>query len=303
MAISPREFQERLHSISDHAGVRYGHVYMLFEEEAKHERECVKNYKGYLALSDCFKNLFLETVGVHNAEIQPKAKEPLSEFYPLFLPRLTHSFQSLCGGERIALRGYPLHGYTLLRNTFDNLILASAAFQKVTDFYSIEGVVPGQKFDLVPAKSLRKKTEFKVREMMTGTKSGLSGATIGELKKWDELFDYETHGARLTLARGRSWMKGTDDLPVVPRFSERDFNTFMNRYCEVGWMTHRMLPLIQLPGHVLTETWKEKWRIVDDSFEVIVSSLTEELGKAIGAAIVELVKAKFPFNEDSTFPL
>jgi hypothetical protein len=46
----------------------------------------------------------------------------------------------------------------------------------------------------------------------------------------------------------------------------------------------------------------EKWRILDDSFEITVNSLTEQLGKKIGAAMVELVKVKFPFNEKFTFP-
>lgn len=47
----------------------------------------------------------------------------------------------------------------------------------------------------------------------------------------------------------------------------------------------------------------EKWRVLDDSFEITVNSLTQQLGKKIGAAIVELVKTKFPFNEQSVFPL
>ena len=47
----------------------------------------------------------------------------------------------------------------------------------------------------------------------------------------------------------------------------------------------------------------DKWRIIDDSFEMTVNSLTAQFGKKIGAAIVELVKAKFPFNEQSAFPL
>jgi len=47
----------------------------------------------------------------------------------------------------------------------------------------------------------------------------------------------------------------------------------------------------------------EKWRVLDDSFELAVNSLTQQLGKKIGAAIVELVKAKFPFSEQFPFPL
>jgi hypothetical protein len=43
--------------------------------------------------------------------------------------------------------------------------------------------------------------------------------------------------------------------------------------------------------------------VLDESFKVMVYSLTEQSGKAIGGAIVELVTIKFPFNENTAFPL
>jgi len=68
-------------------------------------------------------------------------------------------------------------------------------------------------------------------------------------------------------------------------------------------MVHRLIPLMVPAGMALSQDWAEKWRIIDDSFEIAVFSLTKQLGKPIGGAMVELVKAKFPFNEQSTFPL
>ncbi|MBA2350917.1 MAG: hypothetical protein H0V78_03740 [Burkholderiales bacterium] len=144
---------------------------MLFDEEEKYG-QAILQYKGYLALSDAFKCFFLESVELLNTECRPKVKTPLSEFYPLFVPRLAHSFQSLCGAERVAIRGYPYHGYALLRNLFDNLVLTSAALQKITDFYSIEGIHPAKPFDPNAFRKLRKATEFAVRQKMTGDQSG-----------------------------------------------------------------------------------------------------------------------------------
>lgn len=117
------------------------------------------------------------------------------------------------------------------------------------------------------------------------------------------MFDYETHGARLSLTHALEWMKGTAPLPVLPKFTESTFGMFMNRFCEVGWMAHRLVPLVQPPGAPLSDTWRNKWLILDASFEINVDSLTKQLGKKIGSAIVEFVKAKFPFNEKSLFPL
>ncbi|MBI5450122.1 MAG: hypothetical protein HY940_02080 [Gammaproteobacteria bacterium] len=302
MALSPEEFVKRLDAISECDGVPYGRVHLLFNEEQKHQ-QAILQYKGYLALSDAFKCFFLETVELINTVYRPKVTTPLSEFYAIFVPRLAHSFQSLCGAERVAICGYPYHAYTLLRNTFDNLVLTSSALQNVTDFYSIEGVTPNKPLDISAVKKLRKYTEFEVRRKMTGSDSGLTQETRDELTKWDALFDFEVHGARLSLAGAQGWMKGQEPLPVLPRFEEMQFAMFLNRYCEVGWMVHRLTPAIQPPGAPLPASWMEKWRVLDDSFEITVHSLTQQLGKNIGAAIVELVKTKFPFNEQSAFPL
>ena len=42
---------------------------------------------------------------------------------------------------------------------------------------------------------------------------------------------------------------------------------------------------------------------MDNSFDVAVESLASDVGKKIGIAMVEFVNAKFPFNENSMFPL
>ena len=302
MPISPKDLVKRLELISEHEGVAYGRVHLLFDEEEKYG-QAILQYKGYLALSDSFKSFFLETIESFNTECRPKVKTPLSEFYTLFVSRLAHSFQSLCGAERVAIRGYPYHGYTLLRNVFDNLVLSSAALQKITDFYSIEGIDPKKSFDPNAVRKLRKVTEFSVRDKMTGNQSGLTKQTLDELAQWDALFDYETHGALLSLTHAQGWLEGAEPLPVLPKFVDSAFAMFMNRFAEVGWMAHRLIPLVQPPGVPLPDGWKEKWRIIDESFEITVDSLTKQLGNNIGAAIVEFVKAKFPFSDQSQFPL
>ncbi|MCU7810937.1 MAG: hypothetical protein KZQ77_06835 [Candidatus Thiodiazotropha sp. (ex Notomyrtea botanica)] len=274
----------------------------IFDAE-DHCTQACKEYKGYLALSDSFKCVFLETVELINTECRPKITNQLSESYVLFVPRLVHGFQSLCGAEMLATKGYPYHAYTLLRNTFDTLVLVAAALQGITDFYSIEGIDPGEEFDPKASKRLRKDTEYEVRRQMTGSKSGLKQETIDELAQWDALFDAEVHGARLSLADTQGWMKGQAPLPVLPVFNERAFAMFMNRFCEIAWTICRLLPLVQPPEAPLNDTWKGKWQILDQSFASMVGSLTSELDKKIGAAIACFVGAKFPFNENSSFPL
>jgi hypothetical protein len=292
---------ERLERVSVHEGAQFGRAHSIFDAENAHASR-VLALKGYLALSDAFKCFFLETVELINTQLRPRVEGPVSEYYVIFLPRLTSDFRALCGAERIAINGYPYQGYTLIRNVFDSLVLSSAALQSFADFYSIEGVERGVTFDAKASHRLRKKAEFEARAKMTGKESGLSDEVVDELAKWDGLFDAETHGSRLSKTHAMEWMKGVGPLHVLPQYDEDAFAVFLNRYCEVGWMLHRLVPLTQPRGTYTGEGWAEKWHVIDESFEQMVDSLTHQLGKKIGRMLVEFVKAKFPFSPTSAFP-
>lgn len=302
MGMSQKEFVKRLQDISVCDGIAYSRTRLITDEEQKYN-SLAHQYSGHFALSNAFQCFFLETIELVNTHCIPKISAPISDFYGFFVPRMMHAFHSLCGTERVATSGYPLLAYTVLRNVFDNLILFSAALQKFTDFYSIEGLMPGIPPNVGSVKRLRKQTEQTVRLKMTGIQSDLKSETRDALEKWDMMFDWEVHGARLSLVRAQEWLKGTGPLSVTPRFVEKEFGLFMNRYCEVGWMTHRLIPCLQTPGVALPDAWKEKWQVLDDSFETVARAVSEEGGIPIGAAIVELVKTKFPFNEHSKFPI
>jgi hypothetical protein len=106
------------------------------------------------------------------------------------------------------------------------------------------------------------------------------------------------------------WMKGQELLTIGPRFvineprspdGDGQFAMYMNRFLEVAWMTHRLLPMLQTARVHFPEPWQQRWSTLDDIFQSFVFSLTANLGKPIGGAIVELVTVKFPFSEKSSF--
>lgn len=299
---SVEAFVEGLDRASEYEGRPYGRAHALFEAEDAHAQEVLR-FKGYLALSDAFKCFFLETTELLDKAIKPPADQPLSQFYGLLVPRLARSFTALCGAERTAILGYPFQGYTILRNIFDCLLHTSAALQGIVDFYGIEGMVPGEAFDKGKAKRLRKRTEMEANRRMTGEASGLAVETIAELKVWDDLFDYETHGGRLSATHAKGWIEGRAPLNLLPLYRDNAWVLFMNRSTEVQWMCHRLLPNLQPVSFPLGDIWGEKWRLLDLSFMECVSALTEELGKPIGNALVDLVESKFSFSADSRFSL
>lgn len=219
------------------------------------------------------------------------------------MSRLNNNFLSLCGAERLALCDYPLQAYTIHRNTFDNVVLSSAALQKITDFYSIEGIDPKLPLDVTKVKQNRKNTEWAVRGVMLGKNSGLSKETIDELLKLDDTYDLEVHGSRLSFAGDMGWIKGKEPLSVVPKFVLTDFALHMNRFVEVAWMVHRLIPAIQPPEAPLSEEWQTKWSVLDDAFKFSISAITAECDKKFGAAVVEFVENKFSFNAKTCFPL
>lgn len=301
--MSITEFITRLKDISVYAGEPYGRIHMIFQEESAYGIRVAENLSGYLALSDAFKAFYLETIERLNTECRPKVTTPLSEQYPLFVARLNNKVQSLVGAERLALHGYPLQAYTIHRNTFDNAVLTAAALQKLTDFYAIEGIDPSKPLDLKVLKHQRKRTEWEILDVMLGKDSGLSAATVEEMKKLGDTYDLEVHGSRLSLAGAMGWLKGTEPLSIVPSFRERDFALHMNRYIEIAWMVHRLLPAIQPPEAPLADDWREKWSVLDNAFKVSLTSMNDECGKSFGIAVIEFVTSKFPFTAESAFPL
>lgn len=296
-------FRGRLDAAFLHEGHNYGRLRVIAEAENTCS-EAARKFHGHLALSNAFKACFLEAVELLNTHCRLLMKAAMSDAYMLFLPRLVNAFHILCAAERGALNGYPRPAFTTLRNAFDDCVLTSAALQKITDFYRIEGLDPTHKtFDPVVIKRARKSNEFDVRMLMTGRDSGLGADIIGELEGLDALFDLEVHGSRLSLTQAMDFMKGHGPLPVVPTFTERDFALFMNRYNEVAWSLHRLVPAMQPSDAPMPADWAARWALVDESFDTCVRALTKELGKQVGDAYAGFIAAKFPFSAKSTFPL
>jgi hypothetical protein len=223
----------------------------------------------------------------------------------LFVPRIVQNFRSICGADLLATNGYPLPAFTLMRNIFDSLVLTSAAAQGLANFYHIDGVEPGiSQLDPMQVRRLKMKTEFSVRKRMTGIESGLSEGTRKDLDILDKLFDREVHGAQLSFAAAVPWLKGERPLSMTPAFDEMAYKLFMNRLFEVEWMLHRLLPLLQPQDILLPTEWREKWRIIERSFVIFADSLSGgDDAKTIGKSFAEFVSVKFPFSEQSRFPL
>lgn len=292
----------KLEALSLHNGRDYDRVFSLFEAESKYKGECIKN-QGFFIISDSFKCFFLESIELFNLKYIPNITAPLSVNYVLFSSRIVSAFKLLCGAERIAIHGYPNQACTFLRSVFDNLVLVSAAAQGITTFENIDGIKKDANTDLKTSKKMRINTEYEIRKIMTGKKSGLSLKTIEHLDLIDNIFDLEIHSGGITRLEANPWIRGEKPLPILPLFQEREFIMFMNRYLEVIWMYHRLLPLFQPKGFRFGKKWNQKWQIIDNTLKITEESFPEQSGKEMGAAVVEFIALKFPFTQTSRLPL
>jgi hypothetical protein len=234
--------------------------------------------------------------------LRTRAENTFSEKMSQFKGYAVHCTQTARAGEVAAVNGYPMQGYALLRNVYDDCVLASGAMQGLTTFEELAGVRPNEDFDEERMRKNRKVTEYRVRRRMDGAESGLSPEVLGWLATIDKMYDMETHGGRLSTAHNMDWLKGASPLAVVPRYVEVRAALFMNRFCEVAWMVHRLLPLMQLPRNAFSTEWGARWRVVDDCFDHMIASLAESLQKPAFAAVREFVRIKFQFNASSRFP-
>lgn len=264
-----------------------------------------KKFRGTLTVSNAFRSFFISTIDALNDLWGPHISNsslPLEwhELHTWLLPRLAHNFRWLCGAEQQAFAGYPYPAFAQVRNIFDSAVITSGVLQKFASYRDAEGITPGTPVDPDAIWRKRIATERTIFDRMTGKASGLDVTIANELQIVDRMFDWETHGQRLSATESIDWLNRKGPLHFLPQFDDSSFAPFMNRYLETMWMVHRLLPFVRPPDGPLPLDWRNNWTVLDESLETCAFSLTAQFDKPIGRAIVEFVKAKFPFDATST---
>lgn len=302
--MDPDKIKNDLEHIASNNGVKWGRLLEYWQAEQEHLCMVRKYNSGSLLLSRALQSLFLESVELINIMSKETQTWPLLNNYKSnFLPSLLNIFQQLFATELLMTYGYPLPAYAMLRNICDHLILISAVMQGVTNFSLLSGYTPNSTPIDSASKNKRKDAERLAFKKMIGTESNLTEETIIKLKYWGDFFDLEVHSARLSYSSAISWIQGSEPyLPVCPLYNESSVAMYTNRFSEIAWMAHRLLPLLQHSAIVFPETWKEKWRKLDNIFMMQVQHFSEQQKISVGLAVIELVSKKFDYNETSCYP-
>ena len=298
------EWQKRLEKYFSVNGTVGGRLIDVFDQETAYGQYVNSKFYGQRVLMDAFFSFFVETLNLAANFVSVRGWPKEYPSYGVALLYYITVFRSFRATDVLWVKGYPLDGYALLRDLKDRAIFLGALVHGITSIPKLFGAKnfrPGIKsitddeFNKI-LKEL-KSEEHRILDKMIRKKSGLPPDVQTELQTWESLFNAEVHGSKLTLARGISWLQGQQPLQLGPVPDQSTVATYMNRASEVGWLIVRAFPFLQLEANAFGNDWTEKWKILDDSFKVMVEGLANA-GKKIGQAIIVLANEKFSFPLD-----
>ena len=98
------------------------------------------------------------------------------------------------------------------------------------------------------------------------------------------------------ISEAKHWFSRRNaSVSLTPRTIDDDDSMFVNQSDRLYWMTHRLLPTLQVEGREFGDAWSERWRIMDAAFRRTSEELSG-MGKRLADAIVELVDGRFRFD-------
>ena len=303
------DWQTRLEKTFNREGVIGGTSLLpVLAAEREYGAKADALLRGFLVLSESFQNFLFDTIRLAEHTARGGNHPTTDEWFGVLLMEFASLFRAFRAADTLYHSGYPLDGFSLLRDVRDRAIFIGGIGSRLTTLRALFGYQEGAH---VPEKlteemwaQMHRRAEAVERDLIRktiGAESGLGTAAIDELKGWTELFHLEVHGSRLTRATEfRDWITGKFQLPLVPEPRTQALAVFVNRFVEVGWMILRVLPLLQLAPNTFESDWEKRWNILDDSFRHDAEGLWR-MGKPIEGAIIHMIDVKFAFSPKDAY--
>jgi len=298
------EWQKRLEDNFSSNGVIGEKLMSIIEQENDFGLQML-NYQGHRILNDSFQSFFIETLEQTDQWLGRNGVSAGAPTYLFILLQYVSMFKRLRAAENLFLHGYPLDGFSLLRDIKDQAIFLAAIITGQTSLSALNGVEPFGKVLLneKEKEKLHSKKlieEKRVMKLYVGADSGLAREIIDDLTDWERAFHAEVHGSRFTKTEALKWLQGEEELHFAPNPKEQSVAMYMNRATEINWMVLRTFPYLQLEHNAFGGEWARKWKVLDESYEYAVLGL-EKLGKRIATSFLAFVKVKFLFSPQDTF--
>ena len=294
------EWQRRIGENFTIDGLIGGHLCEIIGKEKEYGVFFAETFHGQSALIDSFQSFYVETIRSTERWINENCWPKNSTNYvPVYLYYITN-FKSFRACENLLLRGYPLDGYALLRDLKDRAIFLGAIAKNVTTLpriYGYETIKEASEEAWKRSRKEREREQKKVLSKMIRQNSGLPENTRILLQKWEQLFNEEVHGSRLTfMSEFDDLIKGKGPVSIGPTPKINPMAMYMNRASEIGWLFTRLLPFLQPVKMAFGESWATRQKILDDSFRFMVEGLSK-LGKDFIEAFIYFVDSNFCFYD------
>lgn len=267
----------------------------------------VEKYYGHRVLTDAFLDFFGETLLQQFNTNEQNGWPEDRPHYVLCLMMFLTIFRSLRAAELVSVKGgYPLQAYIIQRSIKDQLFALCSAANGMDTFAKLfgwDGVADNPWSEETYSTVIKKRmqVEGKILRKLIGKESGLSEQSQEQLSQWNRMFNWEAHRGLLTLSKlTTKLVKGELPQDISPLSDEITESMYMNRSHELGWMCLRLLPYMRRAETLKDADWDNKWKLLDDSFQMMVDGLGG-LGKKISPAIIELVHSKFALSAETYY--
>ena len=282
-------------------GVVGPNLYPLHLSEEKYELFVCTRFRGYRLVHQCFLSFYLETLSLGERVAAQLPDQLEWHWYRPLLVFGASIFSRTRAAEVLYLHGYPLDGYTLLRDLKDRAIYLAAILSDSTDLRAILGMEPvaadaetSDSWETGRRMAARRRKEQ--QRILRQFRARLPAPLAEDFRRWEERFDEEAHLSLQTFfVVGGDWFKGLRDLPAGPQQNDLSLSMYMNRSAEVAWCLTRTLPIFQPSREAFGSEWGRRWRLLEENLRFLVSSVGDE-GKTIVQSLVASVDLKFPFD-------
>jgi len=296
--ISVGEWQRRLEdSFGEELEVQ-GLLWWVQMQERDLGAKVTTEMAGHVALMDAWQAFYAQTLHLALSSM-PKGEDPVSYWGAILTEHLT-AFRDFRAAEVIFRAGYPLAGFRILRDLKNRALFMAAIVGGETTWSALQGHGEGR----TTPDDLRKariREERRVLSLMIREDSGLGETSIEWLRRWEDLFNKEVHGSKLSwVGILDPWISGTPHT-LGPQFEALAVSAYTNRASEVAWMWLRVLPYLQPKPEAYGRDWKTKWLILDDSFDFMETGLRESGKKEIVDAYSVLMRTKFDFDPGTAY--
>lgn len=272
------------------------HLQDLMDHEKRMRPHLIKVFYGYVRLMDAFFDFYIEThrqIAARQETKWPDNTVVLSLMHLATLWRFRTSYI-------VFWKGYFVDAHSLLRAVLENVFQIAALHSgtiTIREMFGDGSIRNAKNLSVEQTDKLIQQRvsacDRKVRSWMIGDQSGLTSDAKEDLRMFVQGLHMSVHKAQATLLLGFKKWVDRHPLSFFPAYDEGLATLYANSSVFLGWMVTKTFPLLQIKSSEFADSWQEKYKVLDESFQEYVADFPKRLGRSVE----ELIQKKFDFEQ------